>query len=497
MANTNKKFKFGYGNEERIQAAVDAGKFDGGDLILTKNTHRFAFIDTTTNELFFTKAQIETFDSMENAIAYTATEQAYNGEIIPIKIDDKYRTYRLQPTSNGYELESLEQVQKAYVQIIDEFPTENQEAGVIYIVGSTGKIWNGSEYLTVFEDLQPIRDELNKKAPIDSPEFTGKVTIEGVEVSTVESVDSKLRLSEPYITGRELVANGYGLIIDALDDNTNRATYYTSGQKKYIDFPSGYSVVGGAVDNNVFSSSIVMNSGNVNIIQGGSDGDGAVSEADIVVNGGTVKSIVGGGYPNLEYSGKANHTGCVRITVNNIEGTPSIFGGGYSYASVGNVVINIKGGNYDYVTAAGSNGSVGYGRVNVDGGIINVLQGTNHGYIGFANLYVNDGIVKSLYAGMEPGDDNIGSFGRVHIGINNGTVEHVYKGQNNDTSDYSNNYLSGYYYDGLVPDDEATILGLDKKEQTTATVEDVAGSKQEAVTESKNYVDSVLTIKEF
>ena len=77
MANTNKKFKFGYGNEERIQAAVDAGKFDGGDLILTKNTHRFAFIDTTTNELFFTKAQIETFDSMENAIAYTATEQAY------------------------------------------------------------------------------------------------------------------------------------------------------------------------------------------------------------------------------------------------------------------------------------------------------------------------------------------------------------------------------------------------------------------------------------
>ena len=207
---------------------------------------------------------------MENAIAYTATEQAYNGEIISIKIDDKYRTYRLQPTSDGYELESLEQVQKAYVQIIDEFPTENQEEGIIYIVGSTGKIWNGSEYLTVFEDLQPIRDELNKKAPIDSPEFTGKVTIDGVEVPTVESVDSKLRLSEPYITGRELVANGYGLIIDALDDNTNRATYYTSGQKKYIDFPSGYSVVGGAVDNNVFSSSIVMNSGNVNIIQGGS-----------------------------------------------------------------------------------------------------------------------------------------------------------------------------------------------------------------------------------
>ena len=259
-------------------------------------------------------------------------------------------------------------------------------------------------------------------------------------------------------------------------------------------------IIFGFLDNHfivIILKEIVMNSGNVNIIQGGSDGDGAVSEADIVVNGGTVKSIVGGGYPNLEYSGKANHTGCVRITVNNIEGTPSIFGGGYSYASVGNVVINIKDGNYDYVTAAGSNGSVGYGRVNVDGGIINVLQGTNHGYIGFANLYVNDGIVKSLYAGMEPGDDNIGSFGRVHIGINNGTVEHAYKGQNKDTSDYSNNYLSGYYYDGLVPDDEATILGLDKKEQTTATVEDVAGSKQEAVTESKNYVDSVLTIKEF
>ena len=310
------------------------------------------------------------------------------------------------------------------------------------------------------------KDKLDTKAPIVNPEFTGKITVDGENVALSSDVDDKLRLTEPYIKGRELVANGYGIIIDRIDDETNRATYYTSGVKKYIDFPVGYSVCGGAVDGNCASSSIIMNSGNVNILQGGSDGDGSVSGANIVINGGTVKSIIGGGYPNLLYSGKANHVGNVNIIIRNVEGNPSIFGGGYSYASVGMVNIEIFDGAYDYVTVGGSNGSVGYGCVNVKGGTINVLQGVNHGYVGHAELCVDSGIVKSMYAGMEPGDSTIGSFGHTTIELTGGSVVSLHKGQNGDTSDYSNNYISGIYYDGVVDKNDAEAIGLIKKENS-------------------------------
>ena len=339
---------------------------------------------------------------------------------------------------------------------------------------------------TIKIELQNSDEEIKKnvdtKAPIDNPNFTGKVTVDGENVALASDVDNKLRLSEPYIIGRELVANGYGLIIDAIDENTNRATYYTSGQKKYIDFQTGYSIVGGAIDENCASSSIVMNSGNVNIIQGGSDGDGSVSKANIVINGGTVKSVLGGGYPNLKYSGKANHTGSVNIIIRSIDNKSSVFGGGYSYASVGNVNIDIYGGEYDYITAGGSNGYVGYGCINIYNGSIDVLQGTNHGYIGNADLYVMGGTIKSIYAGMEPGDSNIGSFGHVKFDVSGGSVDHIYKGD--DASEHST--ISGTYCDGVVNPEEAESLGLKMIDKYDVTHDDV-----------KEYVNNALTIKEF
>lgn len=328
---------------------------------------------------------------------------------------------------------------------------------------------------------EEIKRNLDTKAPMDNPDFTGKVTVDGENVALSSEVDNKLRLSEPYITGMELVANGYGLIIDAIDDNTNRATYYTSGQKKYIDFPSGYSVVGGAVNENCLSSSIVMNSGNVNIIQGGSDGDGSVSESNIVINGGSVKSVLGGGYPDLKYSGKANHTGSVNIIIKNITSKPSVFGGGYSYASVGNVNIDIYDGEYDYVTAGGSNGYVGYGCVNIYNGIVNVLQGTNHGYIGNANLCIKGGTVTSVYAGMEPGGSNIGSFGNVNFDFSGGSVSNIYKGD--DASGHGT--ILGTYCDGVIDSDKAELIGLTKKEKYDVTQNDV-----------KECINNALTIKE-
>lgn len=637
MANRNQKMKFGYGNENRIQSAIDAGKFDGGDLILTKDTHRLAFVDTASIEPFFVKSQLEKFDSLDAAENYLTTARVYSGELISVKVNGKEKTYRVQSSDSGFVLEDIQNVQsKEYIQIVDEFPETSQEEGVIYISGTTGKVWTGSEYKTVFEDIQPIRDELDTKAPISNPAFTGDVTVDGEAVALQsyvqqmlaeivssapgttplpsegkagqtwrvveageysgqqceigdliicvedftaddisddkfiimqsnidgavtgakssqdgelvifsgntgkiikesgvniddlkqaienshthenkeildsysktqdelvkeisDSFDNRLRLAEPYISGHELVANGYAVKIEKKDDETNTATYYTSGQIKTIEFPAGYSVVGGAIDDNCQSSSITMQSGSVNILQGGSDGDGSVSDVSIVINGGTIKSVVGGGYPNLQYSGKANHVGAVHIVVNDLTGKTGIFGGGYSYASVGDVQIDLYGGAYDYVTAGGSNGSVASGTVNVYDGQIDVLEGTNHGFVGNTYMNINGGSIGALYAGMEPGGEVIGTIGHAQLELIGGNVSKIAKGQNGTTEDYDNSYISGYYYSGVANDDEATVLGLSKKEKDAATPVDVETAKNEAIDEAKNYINSALTLNEF
>ena len=41
----NKKYKLGWGEESKISSAIQSGLLDGGDLVVTKDTKRLAFID--------------------------------------------------------------------------------------------------------------------------------------------------------------------------------------------------------------------------------------------------------------------------------------------------------------------------------------------------------------------------------------------------------------------------------------------------------------------
>ena len=70
------------------------------------------------------------------------------------------------------------------------------------------------------------------------------------------------------------------------------------------------------------------------------------------------------------------------------------------------------------------------------------------------------------------------------------------KGLNNNSSDYAaSDYISGDYKESVVNSDEAKSLGLVLA--SFVEHEDVKTAKKEAITESKNYVDSSLTLIEF
>lgn len=144
------------------------------------------------------------WDTKAEADAYAKRANAYGGQVITALVNGKYKTYVLQPSNGGYLLEEVGAVQqedlKQYVQVVDTLPASGQEQGVIYITGTTGQIWTGSTWKVVFKEvsakvdeigdkLTNIEKEVATKAPIASPDFTGKVTINGDEVAAKSYVD--------------------------------------------------------------------------------------------------------------------------------------------------------------------------------------------------------------------------------------------------------------------------------------------------------------------
>lgn len=619
----DKKWRLGYGNESNISSAIEAGKLDGSDLIITKDTKRVAFVRPADNSVLFSKSKLETFDTVEAANTYAESDtSAYAGELISVLVNGKYKTYRLQSEKSGYTIEDINSdIQtKQYVRIMDKLPESDQEEGVIYIVGPTGSIWTGSKWKVVFEDVASVEDRIkayvndmmenlvsaapgivdennplpssnykagqtwrvaadgtysgqkcevgdliicvtdyvvdsasdsdfiivqaNINGAVTGPEaaednelvvfsgVSGKVLKQsGIQLDKLQEViekshthknkeildsytktqaellsdiDNRLRHSGPYIHGNELILNGYGAVIEKKDDSTNTAKYFMSGNPKSIDFPAGYNIIGGCLNDNCHSASIIVNSGNIKNIYGGADGDGSVSEVSIVLNGGTVVAVCGAGAPDLQETSKANHTGKVSIVVNNTDNTVMVYGGGYSYAAVGETEVIINGGTINYLTAGGSNGFTGNGKLIVHGGTITTVQAVNRGFVGAADILIDGGTVNALYAGVEPDNGDVmttatGTVGHTTMHLLGGTINGLYAGANNSVKDFDpTGIVSGVYYDGVLQDNtQAEKLNLTKITKSDVEHKDLEQAKQDAIAASKEYTNSVMTFTEF
>ena len=172
------------------------------------------------------------WDSLSEAQTYAKAANAYGGQIITAKVDDSYKAYILQPSEGGYQLQEMGSDSanlKQYV-IIGTRPDSNQEQGIIYIDNNVGYIWNGSDWVKIFEDVSSdvsdfesrigeLETEIDSKAPLANPTFTGTVTIEGSQAATQEWVNT--------LIGQ--LNNGVPGIVDNTD-NPLPSTGYKAGQ---------------------------------------------------------------------------------------------------------------------------------------------------------------------------------------------------------------------------------------------------------------------------
>ena len=194
------KTKIGYGLKENVTSALESQKLDAYDIIFTSNPgkEQIGFVKPDGTVAYMkANALNELFNSYEEAEAYISSSDAYEGQTIKVKSEDgKYHSYIIQPSESGTEnefvLEEYDGVSlsdlKQYV-IVGQRPSEDQEQGIIYIEGKAGYIWNGSDWVKIFE-IDELEEALEGKAPLENPAFTGSVTIDGDEVATKEWVDA-------------------------------------------------------------------------------------------------------------------------------------------------------------------------------------------------------------------------------------------------------------------------------------------------------------------
>ena len=148
----------------------------------------------------------EIYASLAEAQNYASTSAiAYAGQTVKAMTEDgKYHSYTLQPSEAGYTLEEIGAIKQSdleqYVMVVDALPESGQEQGILYICDTTGSIWTGSAWKTVFHDVQVdldtmgeridnIETALDTKAPIENPIFSGTVKVGEDEVALKTYVD--------------------------------------------------------------------------------------------------------------------------------------------------------------------------------------------------------------------------------------------------------------------------------------------------------------------
>lgn len=179
-------------------------------LVWVKAMSRGQALPLDASEIYATLAEAENY-AANSAIAYA-------GQTVKAMTEDgKYHSYILQPSEAGYVLEEVGAIKesdlKQYVMVVDALPESGQVEGILYINNTDGYVWTGSAWRKVFWDVTSdvtavsdrvatLETNIDTKAPINNPVFSGVVKVGEEEVAVKSYVDglfANLVSSEPGI----------------------------------------------------------------------------------------------------------------------------------------------------------------------------------------------------------------------------------------------------------------------------------------------------------
>lgn len=208
---------------------------------------------------------------------------------------------------------------------------------------------------------------------------------------------------------KSVFCNGTLTIIEEVPGQDFITISWTDKEKHTMQVPADVNVYAGGngLDSpaDYPATGLIILSGNLKNVYGGSLGEGKIGFTNIMINGGSVLTAIGGGQSIYKVKSYKNHVGKNHFIVNKgiVE---TMFLGSQGNGIVNQTTLHMNGGTINDLTAGGESGTTLLTEVNLNGGSIKQVQGVNRGHVGCITYNLVGGNIETFYAGGEP---NVGS----------------------------------------------------------------------------------------
>lgn len=249
MANlkSTQRAKFFYINRDEIEKLIEKGKIDANDIVYTKDSHENIFIgsDLSINPV---RSKVYCYEDVNSAIEdLNNASDTYEGQIVSIKTDNKYKGYIVNKIDKSYTVTLLSTLENIDYNTLGNRPITNLTGSLsepvivseldngVYSISGQYKIFSSIE--TIFSSsvnhiflVEKTESEIYVR-DISARKIISYSSIEG-EIKQKEILTSNYLKENGYITSNEVDTK-----LQALDilTKTEAQSYIEDTVSKYLD----------------------------------------------------------------------------------------------------------------------------------------------------------------------------------------------------------------------------------------------------------------------
>lgn len=249
MANlkSTQRAKFFYINRDEIEKLIEKGKIDANDIVYTKDSHENIFIgnDLSINPV---RSKVYCYEDINSAIEdLNNASDTYEGQIVSIKTNDKYKGYIVNKIDKSYTVTLLSTLENIDYNTLGNRPITNLTGSLsepvivseldngVYSISGQYKIFSSIE--TIFSSsvnhiflVEKTESEIYVR-DISARKIISYSSIEG-EIKQKEILTSNYLKENGYITSNEVDTK-----LQALDilTKTEAQSYIEDTVSKYLD----------------------------------------------------------------------------------------------------------------------------------------------------------------------------------------------------------------------------------------------------------------------
>lgn len=249
MANlkSTQRAKFFYINRDEIEKLIEKGKIDANDIVYTKDSHENIFIgsDLSINPVH---SKVYCYEDINSAIEdLNNASDTYEGQIVSIKTNDKYKGYIVNKIDKSYTVTLLSTLENIDYNTLGNRPITNLTGSLsepvivseldngVYSISGQYKIFNSIE--TIFSSsvnhiflVEKTESEIYVR-DISARKIISYSSIEG-EIKQEKILTSDYLKENGYITSNEVDTK-----LQALDilTKTEAQSYIEDTVSKYLD----------------------------------------------------------------------------------------------------------------------------------------------------------------------------------------------------------------------------------------------------------------------